>query len=92
MTFSRRELERRVGPLVVLLSGLPRAVPFLVVAVLLVGGLALQGVAGAVLLLVLAAALSALLALSWPTLHPGPRVLRLGVLALLVGRAVVFLR
>jgi hypothetical protein len=61
-----------MGPLVVLLSGLPRAVPFLVVAGLLVSGLLVQGVVGGLLLLVLALLLGTLLALSWPVLHPGP--------------------
>jgi hypothetical protein len=80
-----------MGPLVVLLSGLPRAVPFLVVAVLLVGGLLAQGVVGGLLLLLLALLLGTLLALSWPALHPGPKALRVAVVALVAVRAVTFL-
>jgi hypothetical protein len=80
-----------MGPLVVLLSGLPRAVPFLVVATLLVGGLLAQGVVGGVLLLVLALLLGTLLALSWPALQPGPRVLRVAVVGVVAVRAVTFL-
>jgi hypothetical protein len=76
---------------VVLLSGLPRAVPFLLIAVLLVAGLLLQGVAGAVLLLLLALLLGSLLALSWPALQPGPRVLRVAVVAVVAVRALSFL-
>lgn len=91
MTPSRRTLEQRLGPLVVLLAGLPRAVPFLVVAALLVAGLLLQGVVGGVLLLVLAAFLGLLLALAWPVLQPRPRVLRLAVVAIVVVRALSFL-
>ncbi len=75
----------------VVVSRMPRVVPFLVVAVLLVGGLALKGAAGALLLLLLAALLSFLLVLSWPALRPGPRLLRVLVLGLLVVRALTFL-
>ena len=91
MAITRRSFEQRMGPLVVLLSGLPRAVPFLVVAALLVSGLLVQGAVGGVLLLVLALLLTTLLALSWPALHPGPRVLRVGVVGLVAVRAVTFL-
>ena len=91
MAITRRSFEQRMGPLVVLLSGLPRAVPFLVVAALLVSGLLVQGAVGGVLLLVLALLLATLLALSWPALHPGPRVLRVAVVGLVAVRAVTFL-
>lgn len=90
MTSFRRSFERRIGPLIVLASRLPRAVPFLVVAALLIGGLLAQGAVGGVLLLVLAALLGALLYLSWPALQPGPQLLRLAVVALCAGRAVTF--
>lgn len=91
MAVTRRSFEQRMGPAVVVLSRLPRAVPFLVVAVLLVGGLLAQGVVGGVLLLVLAALLGTLLALSWPALHPGPRALRVAVVAAVAVRGVSFL-
>jgi hypothetical protein len=87
----RRTLERYVGPLILVVSRLPRAVPFLVVVALLLGGLAVQGVVGGLLLLVLAAALGSLLLLSWPVLEPGPRLLRLSVVALVAVRAGTFL-
>jgi hypothetical protein len=90
MTF-RRSFERRVGPLVVLAGRLPRALPFLVVAALLIGGLLVQGVTGAVLLLLLAAALGSLLYLSWPALQSGPRLVRLAVVVLVAVRAASFL-
>lgn len=76
--------------MVVLLSRLPRFVPFLVVGVLLVGGLVVQGLVGAVLLLVLAALLGLLLVLSWPALVPGARALRVGVVGIVVARALSF--
>ena len=88
---SRRGFERRIGPFVALAAQLPRWVPFLVVAVLLVGGLLVQGVAGAVMLLVLLVLLGGLLALSWPALQPPARMIRLAVLALIFVRAGSFL-
>lgn len=91
MTGWRRRVEQQAGPVVVLMARLPRFVPFLVVAVLLVAGLLLQGVAGGVLLLVLAVLLSLLLVLSWPALQPGPRVLRVFVVGLVVLRALSYL-
>jgi hypothetical protein len=76
---------------VVLVGRLPRVVPFLVVAALLVAGLTVQGVVGGVLLLVLAALLGGLLALSWPALEQGARLLRLLVVLLVAGRGLSFL-
>lgn len=75
-----------------LLGRMPRWVPFVVVAVLLVGALVAQGLLGGVLLLVLAALLAVLLTLSWPALQPAARLLRLAVVALVAVRAVVFLQ
>jgi hypothetical protein len=77
---------------IVLLGRMPRWVPFVVVAVLLVGALVAQGLLGGVLLLVLAALLAVLLTLSWPALQPAARLLRLAVVALVAVRAVVFLQ
>lgn len=74
----------------VLLSRSPRFVPFLVVAALLVSGLVVKGAVGAVLLLVLAALLGSLLALSWPALQPGARLLRVAVVGLVAVRGVSF--
>ncbi|MGB8651435.1 MAG: DUF6703 family protein [Mycobacteriales bacterium] len=88
MTDARRQIEKKAGPAVVLVSQMPRAVPFLVVAVLLVGGLLAGGAVGAVLLLVLAALLGTLLVLSWPALQPPARVLRLLVVLLVAARGV----
>ena len=91
MTTPRRKFEKRVGPFVAMVGQLPRWVPFLVVAVLLVGGLLAQGVVGALMLGLLVLLLGSLLVLSWPVLQPPARVLRLAVLGLLAARAVTFL-
>jgi hypothetical protein len=91
MTTFRRRVEQQAGPLVIMLARLPRVVPFLLVAGLLVAGLLAKGVVGAALLLVLAALLSVLLLLSWPALNAQARILRLAVVALVVGRALLFL-
>ena len=91
MTTPRRQLEVKLGPVIVLLARLPKIVPFLVVLGLLLGGLLLQGIAGAALLLVLAALLGVLLYLAWPVLPRQSRVVRIGVVAVFVIRAVGFL-
>jgi hypothetical protein len=87
----RRSFERRVGPCLALAARLPRAVPFLVVAGLLLLGLLLQGVVGAALLLVLSVLLGSLLLLSWPALEPGARAIRSAVVLIVVVRALSFL-
>jgi hypothetical protein len=76
---------------VVLAGRLPKAVPFLVVAALLVAGLLIEGAAGGVVLLVLVVLLGSLLYLSWPALESGPRMLRLAVVLLVAVRALAFL-
>lgn len=91
MTTPRRRLEVRLGPVVVLLARLPRIVPFLVVLGLLLGGLLLQGVAGAVLILVLSALLALLLVLAWPALPQQARLIRSATVVVLMLRAVTFL-
>lgn len=88
---SRRAVELRLGPVVVLLSRLPRAAPFLFVLALLLGGLAARGLLGAVLLLVLAALLGLLLFLAWPALDAASRAIRSAIVVLVVVRAVLFL-
>jgi len=92
VTSFRRRVELKAGPLVVLLHRMPRVVPFLLVAALLLAGLGLKGVAGGVLLLVLAALLGLLLVLSWPALQPPARLLRVATVALVVGAALNYLR
>ena len=60
---------------------------FLVALVVVLVGLFLPGVIGALVLLVLAAGLSTLLARTWPVQSPPTRAIRLVMLALLVAVA-----
>jgi hypothetical protein len=66
------------------LAGLNQTGVFLAIAVVVVGALFAPGAVGAVLLGVLAVALTALLTLTWPLHDPRTRMLRLAVLGLLV--------
>ncbi|MCW2601411.1 MAG: hypothetical protein JWM02_3240 [Frankiales bacterium] len=91
MSTFRRRVEVQAGPAVILLARLPRIVPFLLVAALLVGGLLTRGAVGALLLLVLSGLLGLLLLLGWPALNTQARALRSAVVAALVVRAVLFL-
>ncbi len=91
MSDFRRQIEKQVGPLVVLLARLPRIVPFLVVFGLLIGGLLLQGVAGAIVLFVLADLLAVLLFLAWPALPSPARTIRTAVVGIVLIRAASFL-
>ena len=84
----RTAVESRSAVVLVFLRTLPRAVPALVVVVLVGAGLSLPGLAGAVALLVVLALLGWLAYLSWPALNPVARALRLLVLALLAAAAV----
>jgi hypothetical protein len=78
----RRAVERRsVGPLT-WLSTRPRWVPFVIVLILLLGGLFLPVAAAAVLLVVLGLLLVWLTYLAWPKLEATGRFSRLLVLAL----------
>ncbi len=87
----RRRVELTAGPLVVLLGRLPKVVPFLLVLLLLVIGLLVGGVAGAVMLGLVALMLGTLTFLAWPALQPQARGIRLLVVAVVIGRAVSLL-
>ena len=84
MSSFRRSVERKAGPVIVLLARAPRWVPFAVVLGLVVGGLLLTGPVGAVLLVLLLALLGLQLFFAWPVLLPPQRLLRAAVLGLLV--------
>ena len=84
----RRAVERRSAVALVFLSKLPRALPALAVLAILAGGIALPGWAGVVCLLLATAVLGWLLFLSWPSLPPPGRVLRLAAVGLTIGIAV----
>ena len=71
----------------VLLSRLPRAVVLLSVVALVVGGLALPGIGGALLLVLVGGLLAWLLSVAWPVLAPPARAMRLVTVAALLGYA-----
>ena len=86
-------MERRSGPLLVVLSGLPRPIVPLVSLALLVGGLSLPPAPAAGCLGVLALLVGWLSYLSWPVLLAKARLIRLAtaglVLVALVQRLLV---
>ncbi len=86
---TRRVIELRSGPALVLLGRAPKVVPFLLVAGLLVGGLSQHTALGGLFLLVLLAFAGWVTYLAWPVLQPPARAIRLLVLVLLVGAAAV---
>ena len=84
---ARRRLEiASAGPLMVL-SRMPKWVVPAVMALLLVGGLAIQQPWSALLLLPVAAFLAWLLALAWPALNGRGRAMRLIVVLLVLAAA-----
>ena len=91
VTFRSRLEERSVAPLTYLRS-LPRIVPPLLLLVVAGVGLVVEGVIGAVLLLVVAAFLGWLAALSWPVLDPRARTLRVAAVALIAIAGVLMVR
>ncbi|MFY1687220.1 hypothetical protein [Plantactinospora sp. WMMB782] len=75
-----------------LLTRLARVNPttmFLAALVLVLLGLFAPGIVGGALLLALAAGLAALLVTTWPVQSPATRTIRLVILTLLVGAALV---
>jgi hypothetical protein len=85
----RAAVENVSRPLLIRLSRLPRMVPFLVMLALVVAGLFVSGVGGFVLIMLGVAFLAWLLYLGWPQLAMPERLLRLAVIALAVGMAVI---
>lgn len=86
---ARRRLERSSARLLVHLHQMPPWAPAVLMAVLLVVGLAVPGWGGAAALVVVAAFLGWLAALSWPRLSPGMRLLRLAAVAGVLAVAVI---
>lgn len=80
----RRSFPQRSTPLLLALASRPRWVVPLLAAVLLVVGLAVSGLAGAVALLVVAALLGWLAALSWPVTDPQGRLLRVSAVVVIL--------
>ena len=79
----RRTVERRSAPVLLWLSSRPGFLLPLLVAVLLIGGLAAPPAYGLPLLLVLSLLLGWLSYLSWPALDGRARMLRVAMLALI---------
>ena len=84
---TRRAVERRSARSLLYLHQLPRWVPPVVLAVLLVVGLAVKGPAGAAALCALAAVVGWLAALSWPRLTAAGRAGRLLTILVLIAVA-----
>lgn len=80
----RAGIERRSATPLVFLHRLPRAVLPIVVAALLVAGLTASGWVAAIPLLLLAVALGWFAYLSWPTLDPLGRMMRVLLLVVLL--------
>ena len=80
----RQSIERLSLRPAAYLRALPRWLPPVAVAALFVGGLAVRGWGGAVMLLVVTAFLAWLAVLSWPALQPQTRLLRVAGLAALL--------
>ena len=80
----RQSIERLSLRPAAYLRALPRWLPPVVIAALFIGGLAVHGWGGAAMLLVVTVFLAWLAALSWPTLQPSTRVLRVVALAVLL--------
>jgi hypothetical protein len=78
---ARRSLERSSARPLLVLQQFPVWLIPLVLAALLVTGLAVPGWPGAVALVAVAGFLGWLAAVSWPRLGPGPRLLRLAAVA-----------
>jgi hypothetical protein len=84
---ARHAAERRSARPLLYLHQLPRWVPPVVLAVLLVVGLAVKGAGGAVALCAVAAVLGWLAAISWPRLTAGGRAGRLLTILVLIAVA-----
>jgi hypothetical protein len=73
-----------MGPLLVRLSRLNPTTVFLTAGVVVLAGLFLPAPVGGVLLVLIAAALAALLSLTWPHTPPRMRVARVVILGILL--------
>lgn len=85
----RKGVERRSAVPLAFLYQLPRWALPIGLAALLIAGLAIGGVGGAVLILVLTAFLGWLAYLSWPSIAPQSRLLRVAAAVVLIVLAVV---
>lgn len=81
---ARREVARRSAPVLRWLSRRPKILLPLLSVALLIGGLALPAAVGVPLLVLLLLIVGWLSYLSWPVVHGPARLIRLGLLGLLV--------
>jgi hypothetical protein len=86
---ARRAVERRSARILLLAHQLPRWLVPAALAILLVAGLALPGLAGAVALAVLAVALGWFAYLSWPAVSSQGRLLRTAAIMVVLLLAVI---
>lgn len=86
---ARRSLERSSARPLVFLHQLPRWLPPLALATLLLAGLTVRGWMGAAALAVVAAFLGWLAALSWPRLAPQSKLLRVAAVCCVLALAAV---
>lgn len=84
---SRQAAEQRSAVALLYLRGLPRWLLTLLLAALLIAGLAVRGWGGAAALCLVAAFLSWLAFLSWPRAAAGARLARVAAVALLLAVA-----
>jgi hypothetical protein len=82
-------LVRRAQVLLAWLTGLPRTGVFLFALAVVLVGLFAPGLAGAIVLVVIAAGLVAVLRVTWPRLLPARRAMQLLLIAVLLVIAVV---
>ena len=87
----RPSIERASLPLVTKLTGLPRAVPFLLLLALFVAGVMIAGPAGFILMSLGTAFVAWILYLSWPRLTSSERIMRSAVLLLATVMAITLL-
>jgi hypothetical protein len=84
----RRRLEMLSAPVLIRMNVMPKWFVPLVLAAFLIGGLVIPSRLSGLLLLVVAAFLGWLVAISWPLVKPRGRLLRVAVVALVVVVAV----
>ena len=85
----RTAIDRASAPALLRLSRLPRLVPFVVMLALIVVGLFISGLIGCVIILLGVSFLGWLLYIGWPRLSMPERLMRLAVVVLGVGLAVI---
>jgi len=80
----RQAVERRSAALLVYLHQLPRWLPPVLLAVLLIAGLAVHGAGGGIALIGVALVLAWLALVSWPRVSPAGRAVRVAVIVLVL--------